>query len=259
MNWSDRGLVLGTRILGESSVVLEAMTRERGRHFGLVRGGRSRRLRPVLQAGNTVLLTWRARLDEQLGTYGLEEERLRAARLMASPLALYGASTLVGHLRLFAERDPHPGIFDAAELLVENLDDPASARWLFARFELMLLAELGFGLDLTQCAATGRRDDLAYVSPRTGRAVSREAGAPYRDRLLPLPDFLHLPDALSSGDNTVPPGTAEVGLAFALTGHFLGAHIYGPRGVPVPGERSRFVAMALGGPAAPEAGTVSRQ
>ncbi|HMO29416.1 DNA repair protein RecO [Enterovirga sp.] len=236
MHWSDRALVLGCRALGESGVVLEAMTRGHGRHFGLVHGGRSRRLGPVLQPGNTLAVTWRARLDEQLGTYVVEEEVSRAARLIASAAALLGMATVASHLRLLAERDPHPVLFDAGEALLAHLDDPHLGPALFGLFELSLLAEFGFGLDLSACAVTGAEEDLIYVSPRSGRAVGRLPGEPYRDRLLPLPSFLR------EGIGAMP-GAAELGEAFRLTGFFLSEHLYGARGQPLPDARARYVEM----------------
>lgn len=238
MHWSDRALVLGCRPLGEGALILEAMTRGHGRHLGLVHGGRSRRARPVLQAGNSVAVAWRARLDEQLGTFTVEEEVSRAARLIASPAALLGLATIAHHLRLLAERDPHPYLFEAAESLLDRLDEAAVAPGLFALFELALLAEFGFGLDLSACAATGTSEDLIYVSPRTGRAVSRGPGEPYRDRLLPLPRFLR-------EETGAVPDRSEVGEAFRLTGFFLAEHLYAPRGLPLPDERARYLAAAL--------------
>lgn len=236
MHWSDRALVLGCRVLGESGIILEAMTRGHGRHLGLVHGGRSRRLGPVLQAGNTLAVTWRARLDEQLGTYAVEEDVSRAARLIASPAALLGMATMASHLRLLAERDPHPLLFDAAETLLAHLDDPHLGPALFGLFELSLLSEFGFGLDLSACAATGAEEDLAYVSPRSGRAVGRRPGEPYRERLLPLPRFLR------EGIGELP-GAAEIGEAFRLTGFFLSEHLYDARGLPLPEARGRYVEM----------------
>lgn len=236
MEWTDIGLILGARAFGESGVVAELMTREHGRHLGLVHGGQSRKLRPVLQTGNLVQVVWRARLDEQLGSMVLEAERLGAARLLGSAAALSGLGALAAHLRLLPERDPHAGLFEAAALLVERLDDPDAAGTFFVRFELMLLAELGFGLDLSCCAATGRLDDLAYVSPKSGRAVSRAAGEPYRDRLLPLPDILR--------DGHDMPATAQaIAEGLATTGFFLDLHAYGPEGRRLPDERARFVAQ----------------
>ena len=237
MNWQDRGFVLGTRRHGESALILEVMTREHGRHLGLVHGGGSRRLRPLLQPGNGVALTWRARLDEQLGTFVAEPTRMRAAAIIGSPSALYGITTLAAHLRLLPERDPHAALFDAADALVGLFGDAPRAGIGLAHFELALLAELGFGLDLATCAATGATRDLVWVSPRTGRAVGREAGEPWRDRLLALPPFL-------TGDGG-PPDAVDLAAAFRLTGHFLDVHLYGPRGAIVPDERARFVARAV--------------
>ena len=239
MHWSDDALVLGARKHGETSVVLELLTREHGRHLGLVHGGRSHKLQPVLQPGNSVHATWRARLDEQLGTYTIEPATSRAARLMASPLALYGVATLTALMRLLPERDPHPDLHAMAEALADHLDDPDLAGPLFVRFELALLTELGFGLDLTSCAATGATRDLAFVSPKSGRAVSAAAGEPYRDRLLPLPGFLV---GQSRGNR---PSPQELSDGFGLTGYFLDRSLYDPQGQHLPDERARFVALAM--------------
>ncbi len=246
MHWSDEGLVLGARRHGESSVILELMTREHGRHLGLVHGGRSKRLQPVLQPGNSVHATWRARLDEHLGSYVIEPGATRSARFIDVPLALYGVGALAALLRLLPERDPHPALYEAATVLAGHLDDVHVAPALFVRFELVLLAELGFGLDLSRCAATGRADDLAYVSPKSGRAVSAEAGAPYRQRLLPLPRFL------LAGASGRDPTAEAVKEGFALTEHFMRVHLFEPRGLDVPEERARFVAAALRAAAAPD-------
>jgi DNA repair protein RecO (recombination protein O) len=238
VQWSDDAIVLGARAHGESSVILELMTREHGRHFGIVHGGRSRRMAPVLQAGNSVTATWRARLDEHIGQYVIEPDGMRSARLLGSPMALYGIGTLALHLRLLPERDPHPGLYAAALFLLDHLDEASLAPALFIRFELMLLAELGYGLDLTCCAATGQTDELVYVSPRSGRAVSRGAGAPYHDRLLQLPAFLRREAELPHPDQ------AEIAAGFRLTGFFLDSHVWGPQGRTGPDERARFVAQA---------------
>lgn len=238
MHWSDEGIVLGLRRHGETGVVLETLTRAHGRHLGLVHGGRSRRMQPVLQAGNGVSLVWRARLDEQLGSFTVEPAEQRSARLMAAPLALYGLGSLAALLRHLPERDPHPALYEAASSLVEHLDDPDLAPALMVMFELSFLAELGFGLDLGACAVTGTPDDLAYVSPRSGRAVSAPAGEPYRDKLLPLPRFL----VHSGTRNRQSP--EEIDAGFALTGYFLDRHVFAPQGAALPEERARFVAAA---------------
>jgi DNA repair protein RecO (recombination protein O) len=234
VEWTDIGIVLGTRRHGETSAVVELMTREHGRHLGLVRGGYGSRYKPVLQAGNLVSATWRARLDEHLGYYAVEGLDLRAAAYLSAAHALYGVHHLSVLCRLLPERDAHQPVFDLLELTVSQLAQPAAAA-LVARFELTLLAELGFGLDLAACAATGTTVDLVYVSPKSGRAVSRAAGEPWRDRLLALPAFLHE----DGGDE---PSAAALEDGFALTGFFLARHVFEPRGEPLPEARHHFIA-----------------
>lgn len=241
MQWTDEGVVLGTRKHGESGVILEIMTRGHGRHLGLVQGGRSKSLQPVLQPGNRIQATWRARLDEHLGNFQVEGLDLRAARFIGSPLALYGLAALAHLLRYLPERDPHPALFETLTVLVDHLDDPDLAPALFVRFELAMLAELGFGLDLTACAATGTRDGLAYVSPKSGRAVSAAAGEPYKDRLLRLPGFL-----VGQIRANRPPDP-DIRAGFALTDFFLHQNVFSPQGRKAPEERARFVALATAG------------
>jgi DNA repair protein RecO (recombination protein O) len=238
MQWSDDGLVLGAKKHGESSVILELMTRAHGRHLGLVHGGRSKRLQPVLQPGNTVHADWRARLDEHLGSYTVEGGELRAARFLGSPLALYGLTATAALLRLLPERDPHPALYDTTVVLADHLGEPDLAPALFVRFEVAVLAEFGFGLDLASCAATGQQRDLVYVSPKSGRAVGVEAGEPYRDKLLSLPAFLRREAALEA------PSSDEIKAGFTLTEYFLRQRVFEPRGLDLPEERARFVALA---------------
>ena len=237
MEWHDQGIILGTRKHGETSVILEAMTSEHGRHMGLVRGGRSRRMQPMLQPGNRVELSWRARLDEHLGTFQVEPIELNAARLLGSSTAIYGIQLVAAHLRLLPERDPHPGLYETLGIVSAHLDDVSIVGALFARFELALLEELGFGLDLSQCALTGSRENLAYVSPKSGRAVTVEAGEPWRDKLLPLPTFLRT-NADAQCDQ------AALRQAFALTGFFLHRHVYEPRGLAEPEARAGFLSAS---------------
>ncbi|MBP2560636.1 DNA repair protein RecO (recombination protein O) [Neorhizobium galegae] len=238
MQWQDEAIIIGVKRHGETSVIAELMTRDRGRHLGLVRSGRSRAMQPVLQAGNRVEAVWRARLDEHLGEFKLEPVRLRAAKLMETATAVYGVQAMGALLRLLPERDPHPHLFDALDIILDAFDDPSDAGELFVRFELAVLNDLGFGLDLTECAATGGRQDLIYVSPKSGRAVSREAGAPYADRMLALPGFLS-EGAASAADRD---SMAE---AFRLTGYFLHRHVYEPRGLTENAARDGFVQAAL--------------
>jgi DNA repair protein RecO (recombination protein O) len=177
MEWIDQGIVLGVRRHGESSAIAELLTRAHGRHLGLVRGGAGTRLRPVLQPGNTVHAVWRARLDEHLGTYLIEVTRTRAATLLADSHAVYGVTHLASLARLLPERAPHEDIYEMLEQTLDDFADAGEAAVHLVRFELAMLAELGFGLDLSSCAATGATTDLIYVSPKSGGAVSRPAAA----------------------------------------------------------------------------------
>ncbi|RAZ80154.1 DNA repair protein RecO [Mesorhizobium atlanticum] len=235
MEWRDEGIVLGTRRHGETSAILEVMTRTHGRHLGLVRGGRSRKQQPVLQPGNRVDLLWRARLDEHLGVFQAEAIEMNAARLMDSAVAVYGLQTMAAHLRLLPERDAHGGLYEALAVMIAHLSDADAAGELVARFELLILDELGFGLDLSQCAATGSRQDLAYVSPKSGRAVSRAAGAAWHDKMLALPAFLQRGSGLRAD-------AAALEDAFRLSGFFLTRHVYEPRGLEPPDARAGFLA-----------------
>ncbi|TCD14235.1 DNA repair protein RecO [Oricola cellulosilytica] len=238
MEWHDHGIIIGTRRHGETSLILEVMTERRGRHLGLVRGGRSRKLQPLLQPGNAVDLTWRARLEEHLGTYQVEPVALSAARLMDHSSGVYGIQLLGSHLRLLPERDRHSELYRAMEVVIEHLCEPQIAGPLMVRFELRLLEELGFGLDLSSCAGTGVRNDLVYVSPKTGRAVSRLAGEPWKDKLLALPPFL-------AGQPSVTPDRETMEAGFRLTTYFLHRHVYDPRGAKEPDERTGFVSAVL--------------
>lgn len=245
MEWNDKGLILGVRRHGETSAILEVMTEQHGRHLGLVRGGRSSRMRPILQVGNSVDLVWRARLDEHLGTFQIESEKLRAAELMEQPLGIHGLQTISSHLRLLPEREANQGLYRAAYVILDNLDEPQKAARLLIRFELALLEELGFGLDLKECAATGSTDELIWVSPKSGRAVSAEAGRPYEKQLLALPNFL-VQNALDQQEKDfVKPADWHLERGFNLAYHFLDRHCYVPRGIKPPQERAGFIKRIL--------------
>jgi DNA repair protein RecO (recombination protein O) len=238
MEWTDEGTVLGMRRHGEANAILELMTRDHGRHLGLVRGGAGSRMRPVLQPGNSVRAVWRARLDEHLGNYVVEGLRMRTATFLAVPHAVSAVTHLAALCRLLPERDPHAEVCETLESLLDDLDNSRRSGARVVRFELDLLAELGFGLDLGACAVTGTRTDLVYVSPKTGRAVSRQAGEPWRDRLLALPAFL--------GEAApAEPSEDDLADAFALTGFFLARHVLEPRGLALPDAREGFIAAVL--------------
>jgi len=235
MDWSEEGVVLGVRRQGESNAVLELFTRDHGRHLGLVRGGRGRRLRPVLQTGNRVEVTWRARLAEHLGSFTVEPLEMQAARLMDDPFKLAGLMSMSDLTRLLPEREPHERLYDAFQIVLSQIDDNTVWPALMVRWELGLLEELGFGLDLTKCVSTGATDDLGYVSPKSGKAVSRQAGAPYEAKLLALPNYL-------IGGKMSDASASDVRDGFKLTAYFLERDLLNPRGVPMPQTRSRIVA-----------------
>ena len=235
MQWTDEGIVLSVRPLGETAAVVELFTRGHGRHLGLVHGGRSRRLRPILQAGNHVDATWKGRLSEQLGHITLELRRGFAAESMESDAALSALMTLTSLVRLLPERDPHPNLYEITLFVLGFLDDVTVWPALMVRWELALLDELGAGLDLSECAATGSNDQLIYVSPKSGRAVSASAGEPYRDRMLTLPAFL-------TKGRTSAVTLRDVLDGFALTGHFLETRVLAPRGETLPEPRGRILA-----------------
>jgi DNA repair protein RecO (recombination protein O) len=235
MQWDDEAIVLGVKRHGEASAILEVMTREHGRHLGLVRGAAGARLRPVLQPGNRVNVTWRARLDEHLGHYQVEGLDLAAARFLDAAHALYGLMHIAALCRLLPERDPHPQIHASLDRVLGALTDARLAGARMARFELQLLSELGFGLDLESCAATGSTAELVYVSPKSGRAVSRAAGQPWHERLLRLPAFLGEPMPEET------PSAADLVDGFALTGFFITRYVLEPRGVAMPEARASFV------------------
>ena len=232
MQWTDEGIVIGVRRHGEASAILELMTREHGRHLGMVRGGFGSRMKPILQTGNSISASWRARLDEHLGNYTVEPMRQRASNYFSSSHAIYGVTHLAALMRLLPERDPHQGLFTVFERILDRLEDASWAAPMVARFELQVLAELGFGLDLDECAATGVTSDLIYVSPKSGRAVSRAAGEPYADRMLRLPAFMR--------DEGEPAG-CDLEDGFALTGFFLARHVLEPRGQVFSEERMHFL------------------
>ena len=234
MHWTDEGIVLGVKRHGEANAILELMTREHGRHLGLVRGGFSSRLKPVLQPGNTVSAEWRARLDEHLGNYTIEGLQLRAASFFSAPHAIFGIGHLAALMRLLPERDPHQGLYQSLDNLLGHLDDAAVTAPMVVRFELQVLSELGFGLDLDRCAATGNSVDLDFVSPKSGRAVSRTAGEPWADKMFRLPPFLR--------DREQVPMGGDIDDGFALTGYFLTRHALEPRGLALADERAHFIA-----------------
>ncbi|MEI9964077.1 MAG: DNA repair protein RecO [Caulobacteraceae bacterium] len=230
MEFEDEAFVLSARAHGETGAIVELLTARHGRYAAHVAGGASRRMKPFLQAGAKVLAGYRARTSDQLGSATLEALDEGPAALFDDPMALAGLSAAAAVAGgALPEREPHPGAFLAFEALAAALAQSDIWPAVFVRFEAGLLEELGFGLDLSRCAATGAVDDLIYVSPKTGRAVSRAAGEPYKDRLLALPPFL-----LSSQAGL---GGGDVGAGLDLTGHFLEQFVFAPLNRPLPPAR----------------------
>jgi DNA repair protein RecO (recombination protein O) len=235
MEWRDQGAVLSMRLHGETSAIIEVFTAEHGRHAGVVRGGSSRRMAATLQPGSQVDVTWRARLDEQIGSFRIEPVASRAG-VLSDRLALAGLNAICAMLHVaLPEREAHPQLYTSTMALLDALQ--ASADWPLAylRWELGLLEELGYSLDLTRCAVTGSREDLAFVSPKTGRAVSRGAAGEWAARLLPLPPML-----LGQGPAT----PLELAQGFALTGFFLNRSLEPLLGgKPLPEARARLLVL----------------
>lgn len=234
MEWRQSAIILDCRPYGETSIVAHVLTRDRGRFAGLVRGGRGKRLRGILQPGNQIDAHWRARLEDQLGNLTIEPEQDRAARHLSDTVRLAGLTAACALVKqTMPEREAHPTIYDGLRALLDTMDEVTLWPVGFVHFELGLLAELGYGLDLTACAVTGVIDGLSHVSPKTGRAVCAEVAAPYKEKLLPLPKFLvdraHIPDC------------EELLIGFRLTGFFLNNHVLGPADRHLPQARDRML------------------
>ena len=231
MEWSDSGIVLSARRHGETSSLVMLFTAQHGRHAGLVRGGQGRRARGLYQAGNQVSATWRARLEEHLGNLRCELMHTAAAGLLDDALRLAALSAVCAVVEAaLPERYPYPILYEEFLRLAGKIENDAAWAESYAHFELTLLAELGFGLDLSACAVSGQTTDLVYVSPRSGRAVSSEAGAEWREKLLPLPAFLLRSEAGA-------PSSEDVRAALNLTGWFLTGHVFAEANVPPARER----------------------
>lgn len=230
MDWQEDGIILSVRKHGESSAILNVLTRSRGRHAGLVRGGSGKRLRGVLQPGNKIQASWRARLPEHLGNFTIDPLHAYAAAALADANRLAALSSACALIEAsLPEREPHPAILDGFEIFLNALEDDSVWPVIYVKWEIGLLAELGFGLDLSHCAATGATENLTYVSPRSGRAVSTAAAGPYKERLLTLPAFLL--------DSTADASIAD---GLKLTGYFLEKHVFQHRNMEMPAARRRL-------------------
>jgi len=232
MQWEDEALILGGRRFGEGGLILDVLTKTRGRRAGLVHGGASRKRRAQLEAGNTLTISWQARLEEQLGTYTVAEATTeRATHLMDEADALAAISAITTILRSAVDEGDAAGsqLYEATTLLLDLLDQPEVWPALYVRWEIGLLQSIGFGLDFSSCAITGDNDGLTHVSPKTGRAVKGSEAEDYIDRLFTLPQYLIDPSA--------PVTPQDVGAGLIITGHFLERRLYNVINKPPPEQR----------------------
>jgi len=237
MEWRANGILLSVKRHGENGAIIEALTAEHGRHAGLVHGGAGRKMAATLQPGNMLALRWRSRLADNLGTFEAELIHGYASEAIADREALATLEAMRAVACTLLPERAATSLFDLTKLVLDLLGNAEARRVAYAQWEVALLAELGFGLDFKSCAATGETNDLCYVSPKSGRAVSRQAGMAYADRMLPLPLFL------STGGSRVE--LAEFASALALTGYFLerwAANAVGLRTLPP--ARERLAALA---------------
>lgn len=234
IEWRDEGAVLSVRQHGETSAIVEVFTARHGRHAGVVRGGVSRKIAPALQPGSQISVTWKARLDQHLGSYTVEPLRSRAAAAMSGRLALAGLNAVTGLLLMvLPEREAQADLYARTTALLDLLGQDDVWPLAYLQWEVALLSEMGFALDLGSCARTGATTDLIYVSPKTGRAVSREGAGEWADRMLPLPPVL-----LGQGDSA----DSDIAAAMATTGYFIEHRLIAPlsdRGLPEARKRLR--------------------
>ncbi len=234
IEWRSEAALLAVRPFGESSVIIEVFSETQGRHSGVVRGGASRKIAPILQPGAQLSVAWKARLDSHLGSFTVEPIRSRAAAAMGDRLALAGLNAVCSLLAIvLPEREPHPPLYDRTIALLDLLGQSDLWPLAYLRWEQVLLEEMGFGLDLSACAVRGINEDLIYVSPKSGRAVSREGAGEWADRMLPLPQVL-----AGMGDAS----HAEIGRALGTTGYFIEHRLIKSLGDrPMPAARARLL------------------
>ena len=234
MEWREDGILLAVRRHGESSAIIEVLTKGHGRHSGIVRGGASRKIAPLLQPGTELDLTWRARLEDHLGGFTAEPKRARAAALMGDRLTLAGLNAMVALLSFaLPEREAHPGLYEKTCAVLDMMEDGPYWPLAYLQWELTLLQELGFGLDLSRCAVTGTQDDLRFISPKSGKAVSSRGAGEWAERLLPLS-----PTLLGQWDGS----SEELMKGLKVTGHFLTTWLAPALGnKPIPDARVRLL------------------
>jgi DNA repair protein RecO (recombination protein O) len=236
MDWTDEAITLGARAHGENSAIVTLLTKTRGRHLGLVRGARSKSRAPALQPGSLVEAKWRARLNEHLGTYTIEPRKIHVHTVLQEPLELAALSSICALAEtVLPEREAHPALYEGLLVFLDSLSDRNVWPAVLVKWEVGLLKELGYGLELEACAVTGLAEGLTHVSPRTGRAVTEEKAAPYAEKLLPLPGFL-------TEDRRAAASPQDILAGLALTGHFIEGRLLRPHDRQMPDARGRLVA-----------------
>ena len=234
MEWTDEAIILDTKKLGESSIVVNLMTPEHGRHAGLVRGASKKRDAGIFQTGNIVRAHWRGRLEEQLGRFNCELTKANAANFLREPLKLAALSSACALTQSFLpEREAHRAIFEGLKFFISSLNEDHIWPMIYLRLELGMLKELGFGLDLSSCAATGSKRDLIYLSPKSGRAISKKAGTPYHNKLFKLPKVLI--------DPSIHPSNSEIFYGLKITGYFFKRNVLGKSSQDIPNARKRLI------------------
>ena len=234
IEWRDQGAVLAARPFGETSANLDVFTEEHGRVAGVVRGGASKKVAATLQPGSQITVAWKARLESHLGSFTIEPIRGRSVAAMSDRLALAGLNAVCALLVMtLPEREPHTAFYDRTMQLLDLLGQNDVWSLAYLRWEQALLEEMGFGMDLSACAVRGVNEDLAFVSPKSGKAVSREAAGEWADRLLPLPPVL-----AGKGDAD----EAEIVRALGTTGYFIENRLLRSLGdKPPPASRQRLL------------------
>jgi DNA repair protein RecO (recombination protein O) len=234
MEWRDQGILLSARRHGETSAIIEVFTPSQGRHAGIVRGGTSRKIAPILQPGAQLDVAWRARLEDHIGAFTVEPVRSRAVTAMQDRLSLAGLNTVTALLSFsLPEREPHAPLYRRTQSLLDLLDQGDLWPLAYLQWELSLLEELGYGLDLSACAVTGAQEGLVFVSPKSGRAVTREGAGEWADKMLPLPPVLR-------GDGDA--ANDEIAAGLKTTGYFLEHRLARDLGgKPLPEARARFI------------------
>lgn len=238
MEWTDRAIVISSSKHGEGSLIVRLLTENHGLHAGLVRG--VKKSSAICQPGNFINVTWKARLEEHLGNFSVELHRPVFAEVFDEPLKLSAVNSSCSLVKAtLPEREPNEKIFDIVSEFLAGIGNNQSWIQDYIHLELELLGKLGYGLDLSECAATGEKNFLFYVSPKSGRAVSQAGGLPYKEKLLKLPSFLRPVSDTSYAK--LAKDIMEIVDGMKLTRYFLEKYVFNSHNNKLPVARERFV------------------